>query len=227
MNLYVGTTGYSHAEWKGSFYPERISQKKMLGYYSERFPTVEVNYTFRQIPRPETVEAWALQVPDSFRFTMKAWQAITHFKRLQNAEKETDEFIDAASGLGVKLGPILFQVPPAFKVDVPRLNAFLNHVAGRARVAFEFRHATWFDEEVYGCLREHEASLCTADGDDLPEPKLVRTADWGYLRFRADSYSDEDLQRILQDIRSQNWEEAYAFFMHERRRSCGPNVRPR
>ena len=201
MTFLVGTSGYSHAEWKGSFYPEKISQKKMLAYYAERFSTVEVNYTFRQIPSEKTVATWAEQVPASFRFVLKAWQAITHFKRLQNAEKETDDFLSVASLLQERQGPILFQMPPTFKKDVSRLEAFLKHIAGRAKVAFEFRHASWLDDEVIDCLRAHSAVLCVADGDDLPPTDLVRTADWGYVRLRDDNYTDERLREWIQRIK--------------------------
>ncbi len=191
MNVRVGTSGYSHAEWKGSFYPEKISQKKMLAYYAERFSTVEVNFTFRHLPSRQTVENWAKQVPESFRFILKAWQSITHFKRLQNAEKDTDDFLDAASALGERQGPILFQLPPSFQKDIPRLDAFLKHIAGRANAALEFRHASWFGDELFDCLRAHSAVLCVADGNDSPQADLIRTADWGYLRLSGDSYSDE------------------------------------
>ena len=215
MAFFVGTSGYSHAEWKGSFYPEKISQKKMLAYYAERFPTVEVNYTFRQIPSEKTVVTWAEQVPASFRFVLKAWQAITHFKRLQNTEKETDDFLRVASLLQERQGPILFQMPPSFKKDVARLDAFLKHIAGRARVAFEFRHASWLDDEVVDCLRAHAAVLCVADGDDLPPTELVRTADWGYVRLRDDNYSDERLRDWIKRIKALKWKETYVFLMHE------------
>jgi uncharacterized protein YecE (DUF72 family) len=205
MTFFVGTSGYSHAEWKGSFYPEKISQKKMLAYYAQRFPTVEVNYTFRQLPSQKTVMGWAKQVPASFRFVLKAWQAITHFKKLQNAEKETVDFLTVASLLQERQGPILFQLPPTFKKDVARLDAFLKHIAGRAKVAFEFRHASWLDDEVIACLRAHSAVLCVADGDDLPPTDLVRTADWGYVRLRDDNYTDERLREWIRRIKAHKW----------------------
>jgi uncharacterized protein YecE (DUF72 family) len=205
MNLRVGTRGYSHAKWKGSFYPEKISQKKMLGYYAERFSAVEVNYTFRQIPSEKTVVTWGEQVPASFRFVLKAWQDITHFKRLQNAERQTDEFLRVASLLKGRQGPILFQMPPTFKKDVSRLEAFLRHIAGRAKVAFEFRHASWFGDELFDCLRAHSAVLCIADGSDLPQTDFVRTADWGYVRVQDDDYRDERLRVWLKRIPSYKW----------------------
>jgi uncharacterized protein YecE (DUF72 family) len=215
MSLLVGTSGYSHAEWKGSFYPEKISQKKMLEFYAQRFSTVEVNYTFRQLPARKVVENWAQQVPPSFRFVLKAQQLISHVKRLQNAEQETDAFLDVASALGERQGPILFQLPPSFKKDIPRLDAFLKHIAGRAKVAFEFRHASWFGDELTDCLRAHSAVLCVADGDDLPATDLVRTADWGYLRLRDDNYSDDRLRDWLKRVKAHQWDETYVFFMHE------------
>ena len=215
MSLRVGTVGYSHAEWKGIFYPEKISQKKMLGYYAERFSTVEVNYTFRQIPTERTVFAWAEQVPASFRFALKGWQAITHFKCLQNTEQDVDDFLRVASLLKERQGPILFQMPPSFAKNIPRLDAFLKHIAGRAKVAFEFRHETWFDDELYDCLRAHGAALCIADGEDVPQTDLVHTADWGYLRLGDGDYNDDRLRDWLKKIWSLNWDETYIFFMHE------------
>jgi uncharacterized protein YecE (DUF72 family) len=215
VSLFVGTSGYSHDEWKGIFYPEKISQKKMLDFYSRKFSTVEINYTFRQLPTRKVVEAWAQQVPASFRFALKAQKAITHIKKLQNAEQETDDFLSVAAVLEERQGPILFQMSPSFKKDVSRLETFLKHIAGRAKSAFEFRHASWLDDEVADCLRAYSAVLCVADGDDLPATELVRTADWGYVRLRDDNYTDERLREWIQRIRSHKWDETYVFFMHE------------
>ena len=211
----VGTSGYGHAEWKGIFYPVTLSAKKMLGFYAGHFPVVEINYTFRRLPTPKILESWAAQVPESFRFALKAPQLITHVRRLQNAEKEVSDFLDIAGTLRKRLGPILFQLPPTFKRDVSRLRSFLAPLVGRARLAFEFRHASWFDDEAFDCLRDHAAAMCVADGDDLPQTDLVRTADWGYLRLRDDSYSDAQLRHWIRRIRAQKWQETYVFFMHE------------
>jgi uncharacterized protein YecE (DUF72 family) len=215
MSFFVGTSGYSHAEWKGNFYPEKISQKKMLGFYAQHFATVEVNYTFRQLPTQKVVEGWAQQVPASFRFVLKGSQSITHFKRLKEVEKETDDFLSLAAALQERQGPILFQLPPTFKRDIPRLDAFLTHIAGRAKVAFEFRRASWFGDELTDCLRAHAAVLCVADSDDLPATDLVRTADWGYVRLRDHDYSDERLREWIRRMKSHMWDEAYVFFTHE------------
>lgn len=215
MTLFIGTSGYSHAEWKGNFYPEKISQKKMLGFYAQHFATVEVNYTFRQLPTQKVVEGWALQVSSSFRFVLKGSQSITHFKRLKNAEKETDEFLAAADVLKERKGPILLQLPPNFRKDVSRLDDFLKHVAGRAKLAFEFRNASWLDDEVYGCLRAHSAALCVTDRDDLPQTGLIHTSDWGYVRLWDDNYTDSRLRAWIRGIRAQQWSAAYVIFMHE------------
>jgi uncharacterized protein YecE (DUF72 family) len=187
----------------------------MLEFYAQRFPTVEVNYTFRTLPSPEVVENWAKQVPASFRFVLKCSQTITHYKRLQNVEKETDEFLKLASGLGKRRGPVLLQLPPNFKKNVERLDAFLGHIDGRAKLAFEFRNATWQDDEVYACLRAHSAVLCVTDRSELPETGLVHTAKWGYLRLWDDKYTDARLRKWIAGIEGQKWREAYVFFMHE------------
>jgi uncharacterized protein YecE (DUF72 family) len=215
MRFFVGTSGYSFKEWKRNFYPEKLPQKAMLSYYAERFSTVEINNTFHKFPTEAVVQAWADQVPDSFRFVLKARQIITHFRRLQNAERETNDFIRIASVLKKRQGPILFQLPPNFKKDVPRLDAFLKHVAGRARLAFEFRHTSWFDEEVFECLRTHSTALCIAEADDLPSIDLVHTADWGYVRLRDEGYTDNGLKAWIKKITSQNWDEVFVFFKHE------------
>ena len=215
MKFYVGTSGYSYKEWKGSFYPEKLPQKKMLSYYAERFAATEINYTFRQLPTPAVVESWAAQVPESFRFVLKARQVITHFKRLQNAEKETDDFLRVAAVLRERLGTILFQLPPNFKRDIPRLETFLKLLAGRARATFEFRHESWLDEEVYQCLRSYQAALCAAEADELPATDLVHTANWGYVRLREERYTAAQLCRWIERIRAQDWSEAYVFFKHE------------
>jgi uncharacterized protein YecE (DUF72 family) len=215
MQFFVGTSGYSYKEWKGSFYPEKLSDKKMLGYYAQQFSTVEINSTFRRFPSASTVETWAAQVPESFRFVLKARQTITHFRRLQNAEEQIDDFVNLASLLGKRQGPLLFQLPPNFKKDLPRLEAFLDYVAGRAAVVLQLQHESWFDDEVYGCLRAHSAALCAAEADEGPTTDLVRTADWGYVRLREPNYTESKLSDWIHRIRSQGWHEAYVFFKHE------------
>jgi uncharacterized protein YecE (DUF72 family) len=211
---------------EGHLLSGETAAKKMLEYYSQRFSTVEINYTFRKFPSESVVQAWANQVPYSFRFVLKARQTITHFKRLQNAERETDDFIRIASVLKERQGPILFQLPPNFQKDVPRLDAFLKHVAERAKLAFEFRHASWFDDEVFDCLRAHSTALCVAEAEDLPSTDLVRTADWGYVRLRDEVYTDKNLKEWIKKISSQNWDEVFVFFKHEDS-AAGPKLAAR
>ena len=172
MRFFVGTSGFSYKEWKGAFYPDALPQKDMLGYYAARFSTVEINNTFYKFPSESIVKSWAEQVPESFRFVLKARQVITHFRRLQNADQETGDFFRIASLLGEREGPILFQLPPNFKKDVPRLEAFLAYAAGRSKLVFEFRHNSWFDKDTFACLRAiHRRSA-------LPTGMICRTPIW-------------------------------------------------
>jgi uncharacterized protein YecE (DUF72 family) len=215
MRFFVGTSGYSYKELKGTFYPNKFPQKEMLSYYAHRFFTVEINNTFYGMPSESVVESWAQQTPDSFRFVLKAPQSITHRKRLNNAEVETDQLLRIASLLKRRQGPLLFQLPPNFKKDLSRLETFLGLIDKRTSSAFEFRHESWFDEEVFDCLRANSCALCVAEMDDVPSVNLVSTARWGYVRLRRKDYSDEHLSEWIARLRSQDWEEAYVFFKHE------------
>lgn len=215
MNLYVGTSGYSYKEWKGSFYPEKIPAKEMLRYYSQRLSTVEINATFYRMPQPSMLENWQEQVPPTFRFSLKAPQRITHFKRLKETDEETKYFLETASVLGDQLGVVLFQLPPNMKKDLPRLGAFLAQLPQTPRAAFEFRHPTWFDDDVLELLRSQNRALVVSDTDDLPATQIDKTADWGYLRLRRVQYSEENLREWLQRIRDQDWNETFLFFKHE------------
>jgi len=215
MNLHVGTSGYSYKEWKGSFYPENLSAKAMLSYYAERLPAVEINNTFYRLPQRSMLENWLAQVPAGFRFSLKASQRITHFKRLHEVDEETRYFLETASVLGEGLGVVLFQLPPNMKKDLPRLQAFLKNLPGGVRVTFEFRHPSWFDDEVLALLRENNRALCISDTDDLPVAHIDGTADWGYLRLRRVEYSEADLAAWLERVEAQAWKEAFVFFKHE------------
>jgi uncharacterized protein YecE (DUF72 family) len=214
MQYFVGTSGYSYKEWKGSFYPEKFSDKKMLGYYAERFSAVEINYTFRQIPSATTIKSWAAQVPETFQFVCKAPQAITHHKKLQGAEEQTTQFFEALRGLKKRQGPVLFQLPPNFKKDLSCLEQFLKTIKGM-RVACEFRHQSWFEEDVFDCLRAHKCSLCVSDGEGFPETDLINTANWGYVRLRREEYTEDDLKKWLKKFQAHDWNEMYVFFKHE------------
>lgn len=215
MNLYVGTSGYSYKEWKGSFYPEKIPAKEMLRYYSERLSTVEINATFYRMPQKSMLENWKEQVPESFRFSLKAPQRITHFKRLKETEEETKYFLETALVLAEQLGVVLFQLPPNMKKDLPRLETFLAQLPPATRAAFEFRHPTWFDDDVLDLLRSQNRALVVSDTDDMPTTHIDNTADWGYLRLRRVNYLEENLAEWLLRVRGQEWKEAFVFFKHE------------
>jgi uncharacterized protein YecE (DUF72 family) len=215
MRFLVGTSGYSYKEWKGGFYPEKLPPKKMLGYYAQHFSTVEINSTFRRFPTASTVESWAQQVPDSFRFVLKARQTITHFRRLQHAEEQIDDFINLASLLKERQGPLLFQLPPNFKKDVSRLEAFLNYVDGRASIVLQLQHESWYDDEVYDCLRTYSAALCAVDDEGPACNCVFGTTNWGFVRLREERYTTARLKKWIDNLNAQNWDHAYVFFKHE------------
>jgi uncharacterized protein YecE (DUF72 family) len=187
----------------------------MLAYYGERFDTVEINNTFYRMPKKDLLERWAGDVPEAFRFVLKASQRITHHKRLKNVEEEVAYFLETAKVLGSRLGPLLFQLPAHSKCDVGRLRDFLALIPAGVRVAFEFRHESWFDAEIFDVLRAANAAHCVADTDDSGPPSTMSTANWGYIRLRRSEYADADLRIWLDRIRSQAWDEAYVFFKHE------------
>lgn len=218
MHLFVGTSGYSYKEWKGSFYPEKFPPKKMLGYYAERLSTVEINATFRRMPTAKLLASWREQTPASFRFALKAPQAITHFKRLKDVESETEFFLRTAATMGEQLAAVLFQMPPNLKKDIPRLEAFLPLLAQAkdVRAAFEFRHESWFeDDELASLLRRHSCALCVAETEGEGPPEQISTTDWGYLRLRGDGYTEKRLKEWVAKVRAQKWSDAYVFFRHE------------
>lgn len=215
MNVFVGTSGYSYPEWKGTFYPAKMPPKQMLGFYGAHFRTVEINNTFYRPPTVQLLETWAAQVPPGFRFVLKVPQEITHVKRLKGAEAQVAALCETAAVLGARLGPVLFQLPPNFGADVPRLTAFLARLPAGCRAAFEFRHPSWFCDEVFAALRARGAGLCLADADDELDVPFVPTAGWGYLRLRRADYDDATLQTWAARVRAQNWGEAFVFFKHE------------
>jgi uncharacterized protein YecE (DUF72 family) len=215
MSLYVGTSGYSYKEWKGSFYPEKIPAKDMLRFYAERLSTVEINATFYRMPQKSMLENWKQQVPGTFRFSLKAPQRITHFKRLKETEEDAKYFFETASVLEGQFGVVLFQLPPNMKKDLPRLEAFANNLPQQPYAAFEFRHPTWFDDDVLELLRSQNRALVVSDTDDMPTTHIDKTADWGYLRLRRVNYSEENLAEWHQRIRAQDWNETFVFFKHE------------
>jgi uncharacterized protein YecE (DUF72 family) len=227
MRVRVGTSGYNYPEWKGSFYPDDMKPARMLPYYAERFSTVEINATFYRMPTASTVEGWARAVPETFTFVLKAPQRITHFARLKNIDDPLRFFCDTAALLRARLGPLFFQLPPSFKKDVPRLNDLLVQLPSDRRAAFEFRHPSWFDDDVYERLRTYNAALCIADTEEGSTPALA-SADWGYLRLRAVDYTDAQLADWVATMRriGSGWNDAFVFFKHEER-GTGPALAKR
>ncbi len=215
MKIYIGTSGYAYKEWKGKFYPEKISSKEMLRFYSGRLKTVEINNTFYRMPNESVLMSWAEQVPGDFVFAVKAPQVITHLKRLRDVSEETRYLFKTLSVLGRRLGPVLFQFPKSFRADRTALQDFLSLIPGDRACAFEFRSPSWLNDEILRLLRERGSSLCIADVDENPANEIIRTAPWGYLRLRRSDYTDADLSQWLERIVSQKWEEVFVFFKHE------------
>ena len=214
MLLCAGTSGYCYKEWLGHFYPEKLPVSEMLRYYAERFPTVEINNTFYRMPAESMLVQWSQQVPDHFAFTLKAPRRITHDNRLHDTESHVTEFLRRAGVLGTKLGVLLFQLPPYLKKDLPRLRDFLGLLPSGKRVAFEFRHDSWQDDEVYEALRGHGAILCVTDTDEGDTPFVV-TSDWGYVRLRRTHYDDNELRAWSERIAAKAVARTYVYFMHE------------
>jgi len=215
MSLYVGTSGYSYKEWKGSFYPGDLPDKQMLRFYGERFRSVEINNTFYRMPKESVLESWANEVPADFKFVLKAPQRITHMQRLKDTDDSASYFLKVSRVLKERLGPLLFQLPPFMKKDLPRLREFLTLLPTNPPSAFEFRHQSWFDEEIFALLREHQIALCVAEAEDGVEVPFVSTADWGYLRLRRPDYGDAELKSWITRLQNQPWRDAFIFFKHE------------
>jgi uncharacterized protein YecE (DUF72 family) len=226
MRTLVGTSGWSYKEWKGSFYPPKLPQDEMLGFYASRFPTVEVNNSFYRIPSEKVLMGWAERVPPDFRFVLKASRRITHNSRLADQDGSLEYFLRAINPLGDRLGPTLFQLPPTFKKDTVRLGDFLARLPKRWMAAVEFRHASWFDDEVYGLLRSHDVALVAVDEDES-EGKgapLVPTASWGYFRLRRTAYDTNALETWASRIQRAEWTDAYIFLKHEDGSPRGPGA---
>lgn len=214
MRVYAGTSGFSYKEWKGSFYPEDLPASEMLRFYSSRFPAVEINNTFYRLPNEGTLMQWADQVPEDFRFVLKASQSITHRRRLKDVEDPLEYLLATSAALGNKRGPLLVQLPPNMKKEVERLDRFLHLVPRTTKVALEFRHPSWFEQDVYDVLRARGAALCVADTEEEAGP-LLPTTDWGYLRLRREAYDDAALRDWKARIEQQPWTETWTFFKHE------------
>jgi uncharacterized protein YecE (DUF72 family) len=214
VRILVGTSGFSYAAWKGTFYPRDLGAPRMLSWYASRLPAVEVNNTFYRMPQPRTLATWREEVPPGFVFAVKAPQRITHLKRLYDVEAPVATFFRATVELGAAMGPALFQLPPQMKRDVARLRDFLAIVPPGARVAFEFRDASWFSDDVLSTLAERRAALVVNQSEEF-DPPVVATAPFGYLRLRRPTYDASELAAWAERIRAQPWGEAFVFFKHE------------
>jgi len=214
MQVLAGTSGFSYKEWLGKFYPEKLPASEMLRFYAGHFATVEINNTFYRMPAETMLARWAEEVPENFSFTLKAPRRITHELRLREAESSVAEFLRRAQTLGGKLGVLLFQLPPFLKKDLPRLRDFLALLPEGGRAAFEFRHDSWQDDEVYATLRARAAMLCVTDTDTGDTP-FIATTDCGYLRLRRTHYDDADLRAWVEKISTQPLARIYVYFMHE------------
>jgi uncharacterized protein YecE (DUF72 family) len=217
MRVLAGASGYSYKEWKGSFYPEDMKPDRMLAFYAARLPTVEINNTFYRMPKPELLESWARATPEGFRFAIKASRRITHISRLkvESAADSVGFLYRNLAALGAKRGPVLFQLPPSLRKDLPRLSDFLRLLPEGHAAAFEFRNESWFADDVYDALKAAGAALCLSEREDDAPPALVETASWGYVRLRLEAYTARELGQWAERLASSRWSAVYAYFMHE------------
>jgi uncharacterized protein YecE (DUF72 family) len=218
MAIRVGTSGWAYTAWKPGFYPPKLPSKKFLEFYATQLNAVEVNYTFRRFLTEKVIAGWIEQTPETFHFVVKAHQVLTHIRRLKDAEESLKRFVESVAPLeqAHRLGPVLFQLPPNFKADAQRLDDFLAPAPKALRFAFEFRHESWFNDEVYDVMKRRNAALCIAETDDFQTPERI-TADIAYFRLRRSQYSPSERKKIAESLRahSSGVREVYAFFKHE------------
>jgi uncharacterized protein YecE (DUF72 family) len=214
MRIFVGTSGFSYAPWRGSFYPEKLPAAKMLAFYAERLDAVEINNTFYRMPTTDALAKWAAEVPATFQFVLKSPRRITHERKLADVADTLTRLHEVAATLGERLGPVLFQLPPFFKKDLPRLSDFVAQLPSGMRGAVEFRHESWFSPDVYDVLRARDVALCLAESEELATP-VEETSSWGYLRLRRQDYGDAELATWAERVRARAWGSAYVFFKHE------------
>ena len=216
MAIWVGTSGYNYPQWKGSFYPEKLPATKMLPYYAERLSTVEINYTYYRTPNKKILDGWNRATPDCFKLTLKAPKRITHDARLRDCGDLVRYFLETAATLGPKLGALLFQLPPGLKKDLLLLDAFLETFPSGVCAAFEFRHGSWLNDEVYTRLKARNLALCVADSENMWTPVEV-TADYAYFRLRDEGYTPADIGLWAQTIRDKTsrCSDVFVYFKHE------------
>ena len=215
--ILVGTSGYNYPEWKGSFYPEDLANGKMLSYYASQFRTVEINYTYYRMPSEKALKGWSDQTPDDFVLTLKASRRITHYAQLKDCQDILNTFCERARTLGEKLGVLLFQLPPYFRKDLDTLGTFLEWLPSDLRAAFEFRHKSWYSDDVFGLLRDHNLALCITDTEKETAP-IEMTADYAYFRLRDEGYQEPDIVRWGETIkeRAGGTRDAFVYFKHEK-----------
>ncbi|MDQ2667122.1 MAG: DUF72 domain-containing protein [Gemmatimonadota bacterium] len=222
MRLLAGTSGYAFKEWKGSFYPKDCKDDAMLGLYAAQFGAVEINNTFYRLPKEQVLLDWAAQVPEPFTFAIKASQRITHYARLKPESLSAVEFLmKNTSSLGSRLGPILLQLPPNLKKDFDRLRVFLDTLPLDRRFTIEFRHESWFGDDVFDALRARDIAMCITEQPEFASP-VVSTASWGYARLHKLDYDDASLTDWAKRIAAQPWSDAYVFFKHDEGIGSGP-----
>jgi uncharacterized protein YecE (DUF72 family) len=216
--LFAGTSGWAYPSWKPDFYPQKLAQKKFLSHYATQLNAVEVNFTFRQLVKESTLQNWLADTPSGFRFTIKAHQVITHIKRLKGTEDFLPRFLGTIEPLAAveKLGPVLFQLPPNLKAEQEVLRAFLRALPKRLPSAFEFRHTSWFTDETYAALKDHNAALCVAETEEMTTPE-VATADFLYYRFRKPNYPPDERKAMIDRIQQHlsAGRDVFAYFKHE------------
>lgn len=215
MDLHVGTSGYSYKEWKGKFYPQTLAAKDMLRYYASKLRAVELNNTYYRLPQHSMIESWKAQVPENFRFSVKAPRSITLFRRLKDAADVTKNMLETVAALEDRLGVVLYRLPDDMQKDLERLKTFIKILPPEPRAAFDFRHETWFDDDVLQLLRSENRALCISDRDERPVTHIDKTADWGYLRLRRVNYSTAELREWISRMKAQDWKTTFVFFKHE------------
>jgi uncharacterized protein YecE (DUF72 family) len=214
MHIMTGTSGFSYTAWRGSFYPDKLPEAKMLAFYAGKLGAVEINNTFYRMPNASLLERWAAETPESFRFALKSPRQITHMKKLVDVGDAVARLAEGARSLGGRLGPILFQLPPFVRKDLGVLEAFLATLPTGLKAAVEFRHASWLADDVYDVLRRHGAALCVADSEEFATP-LEATAGWGYLRLRRQDYDEAALRGWAERLKGQPFDDTFVFFKHE------------
>ena len=216
--LYVGTSGWAYPSWKPNFYPAKLAQAKFLQYYATRLNAVEVNFTFRQLLKDTTAQKWIEATPAGFRLSIKAHQVITHIKRLKNTEDFVPRFLGTIEPIAraERLGPLLFQLPPNMKADAKLLGEFLATLPRAVPSAFEFRHASWFTDEIFDLLKNSNRALCIAETEERITPDVV-TADFCYYRYRKPSYTADERRAMVDRIREHlaQGRNVFAYFKHE------------